>query len=197
MKRTHNFEIVGIGTFDEYPAKIKEQEYKAVNKQGGILQKKEITKGMPTEYGWLDKDGKVYRKDEVFYDINGKFVQKVNRTEKVNKFDIVPVSEALDLLESSTSFLEAQNSTTLKAFDNLVAEGKAIKFVYKKSSTGFKFVKAFIFKMGGELVMVTGIGKKSDMLERFKTNKRIAKESKQEMNEVVEVEADEINVQVD
>jgi len=194
MRRTHSFEIVGIGEFDEFPAKAKDTEYPCVNKNGMPIVKKVLTQGNSSEYGWLDADGKVYRKDEVFYNLNGKFVQKVDRTEKVPVYQLTGVSEATELLESDTSFLLPRNETTLKHFKEIVPEGKALKFAYKKSSVGFKWVNAFVFEINGELCMLTGLGKRTTALEQFKANKKKAKDS---MPDIVEVSADEVTPTLD
>jgi hypothetical protein len=194
MRRTHSFEIVGIGEFDEFPAKVKEQEYQSVNKNGEPIVKKILTQGNNSEYGWMDANGKVYRKEEVFYNVNGKFVQKVNRTDKVPAYKIVNITDAVELLESDTSFLLPRNETTLKQFNEICPEGKALKFVYKKSSVGFKWVNAFVFQISGELCMLTGLGKRTDALEQFKLSRKKAKET---MPEVVEVSADEVAPNLD
>ena len=194
MRRTHSFEIIGMGEFDEFPAKVKEQEYQSVNKSGVPVVKKILTQGNSSEYAWFDAEGKTYSKEEVFFDVNGKFVQKVNRTEKVPTYKIVSASEAMELLESDTSFLLPRNETTLKHFRELVKEGQAIKFAYKKSSVGFKWVNAFAFEINGELVMLTGLGKRSEALEQFKGSR---KNSKSVMPEIVEVSADEVAPNLD
>lgn len=188
MRRTHSFEIVGIGEFDEYPAKVKETEYVSVNKEGVPIVKKVLTQGNSSEYAWFDANGKVYPKEEVFYNLNGKFVQKVNRTDKVPNYKVVDVAEALQLLESDTSFLLPRNQTTLQHIKELIPSGKALKFVYKKSSTGFKWVNAFIFETNDELCMLTGLGKRNEALEQFKASKKQAKEN---MPETI-VNADEV-----
>jgi len=194
MRRTHSFEIVGVGEFDEFPAKVKEQEYQSVNKDGVPVLKKMLTQGNSSEYRWMDVNGKVYRKEEVFYNVNGKFVQKVNRTEKVPTYKIIEATEAMELLESDTSFLLPRNETTLKHFKDICPEGKALKFAYKKSSIGFKWVNAIVFEIKGELCMLTGLGKRTDALEQFKASKKKAKDS---MPEVVEVSADEVAPNLD
>ena len=193
MKRTHSFEIVGIGEFDEFPAKAKEPEYPSVNKDGLPVVKKILTQGNSSEYGWLDANGKVYSKEEVFYDLNGKLVQKVNRTDKVLKYKIVPITD-IELLESDTSFLLPRNSTTLDLFKKFVPVGNAIKFAYKKSSVGLRFVNAIIFMANEELIMITGLGKRSEALEQFKAYR---KQSIDTMPESVEVNANEVAPDLD
>lgn len=197
MRRTHSFEIVGVGEFDEYPAKVKDTEYPSVSKEGVALVKKVLTQGNPSEYGWIDINGNTYTKEQVFYNINGKLVQKVNRTDKISQHKIVDVTQAIELLESDTSFLVAKSETALKQFKALVGEGKALKFNYKKSSVGFKWVNAFVFEMNGELVMITGMGNRTQALEQFKANKKAQKESKNGMPDVVEVSADEVSPTLD
>lgn len=197
MKRTHSFEIVGVGEFDEFPAKVKEAEYPSVNKDGVAVVKKVLTQGNPSEYGWIDINGNTYTKEQIFFNINGKLAQKVNRTEKVTQHKIVDVIQAVELLESDTSFLLPKSETALKQFKALVGEGKALKFNYKKSSVGFKFVNAFVYELNGELVMITGLGNRTQALEQFKANKKAQKESKNGMPEVVEINADEVSPTLD
>lgn len=191
MKRTHSFEIVGIGEFNEFPAKVKESEYPSVSKSGEPLVKKQVQVGIPSEYAYMDKNGVVYEKKDVFYNLNGKLVQKVNRTESISSFKVVEAGEVDNLLESSTSFLLPSNVTTLGNFRQKVGQGMALKFVYKKSSVGFKFVNAYVFEKDNELVMVTGLGNKSKAMEMFKAQlKEMATTGKQ--TEVVEVSAEDV-----
>lgn len=197
MRKTHSFEIVGVGTFEEYPAKVKEVEYPCVSKEGLALAKKVLTQGNSSVYGWIDVNGKTYSKEEVFYNVNGLLGQKFNKTEKVKKVDIVGVGEAIELLESDTSFLLPQNETTLDNFRKMVGEGKALKFNYKKSSVGLKWVNAFVFELKGELVMITGLGNRTKALEQFKESKKAQSKSKSVMPDVVEISADEVSPTID
>lgn len=194
MRRTHSFELVGIGNFDEFPARVKDKEYPCVNKQGQALVKKVIAQGNSSEYAWFDANGKTYSKEEVFWSVNGKLVQKVNRTEKVSVSKLVPKEEAFDMLELNTSFLLPQNETTLNAFRAAVPQDQALKFAYKKSSVGFKWVSAFVFELNGELCLLTGSGKRSEAMEQFKSSKAKAIEA---MPETVEVSADEVAPDLD
>lgn len=198
MRRTHSFEIVGIGQFDEYPAHEKDIEYPTTTKDGKPLVKKLLTKGMPSEYGWMDNEGKVYSDGEVYREVNNHLVQKVKRTERVNKFKYIRKDE-ISPLDMSTSFLEPANQTTKDALKNLLKDGMALKFQYKKSSVGFKWVKAFIFEEDGEFIMVTGSGDKRMALELFKANKqaKVSSGAGDMPGEVVVVSADEVEPDID
>jgi|WetSurMetagenome_2_1015567.scaffolds.fasta_scaffold274501_3 hypothetical protein len=201
MKRTHSFEIVGIGEFDEYPAKVKKKEYPSVNKSGVALVKKVIAQGNPSEYGYLDSMGKVYAKEEVFFDLNGKLVQKVGRTEKVSpqNYKIVEQKEVSDLLDNiSKSFVLPKNETTMKAFKGLVAQDKALKFKYKKSSVGLNWVDSFMFEKDGVLMLYSGEGKESEAVEKFKALQNAVKQNKDIVtDEIVVSNADDVAPQLD
>lgn len=196
MRKTHSFEIVGIGEFNEYPAKVKEVDYPSVSKSGEALVKKAVQVGIPSEFAYMDKNGVVYEKKDVFYNVNGKLVQKVNRTEKISSFKVVEKGEAMRLLESSTSFLLPSNLTTLELFKKQVGDGMALKFVFKKSSVGFKFVNAYLFEDSNELVMVTGLGNRNTAMELFKA-KRNELGSASGNSEVVEVSAEDVTPTLD
>jgi hypothetical protein len=196
MRRTHSFEIVGLGEFDEFPAKVKEAVYPTVNKDGMAVVKKVLTQGISSEYGWFDMNGKVYSKEEVFTNLNGQFVNKVERTKTIKKYDIVDFSDVGNLLESDTSFLLPKNETTLMRFKELVPDGKAMFFKYKKSSVGMKWVKSYVYLNQDELWMITGLGKKSEALEQFKASKKISKGNNGMPDEVV-VSADSVEPTLD
>ena len=201
MRKTHSFEIVGIGEFDEYPAKIEEKDYAMVSKDKTIVVKKVVQQGTPTEYAYVDGNGKAFSKDEVFYDFNGKLIQKVNRTDKVSKFDVVPISEAVDCLEQDTSWIIAKSKTALDNFRAKVGKDKAVKFTYKKSSVGLKFSKAYLYEQDNDLVMITGIGSRAKSQEQFKAIKRLSedvKKGKSKVEGAVEVvSADEVEVELE
>lgn len=168
MRKTHSFEVLGIGEFNEYPIKVKEDDYLIVNKKGEELVKKTLTIGVPSEYAYMDKSGNIYKKEDVFYDYKGKLVQKIDKTKKVDKFKVVDKSEAGDLLEVSTSFLLPTSDTTMDNFKDKITNEKALKFAYKKSSVGLKQYYAFVYMQDNVLVMVTGLGKRSEAIENFK-----------------------------
>jgi len=71
-----------------------------------------------------------------------------------------------------------------------------MKFQYKKSSVGEKFVKAFVFGLKEELVMVTGLGNRTTALEQFTAMKKKATTNNGMANEVV-VSADDVQIDLD
>ena len=196
MKRTNSFEIVGIGDFDEYPAKAEEVEFEPMTKDRIPLVKKQVQRGTPSEYAWMDKDGKVYANNDVWWDIKGKLVQKVERTDKVTAFKYV---EAKDIkpLSMDTSFLEPRNDTTRNKLSELIKDGKALKFSYKKSSVGLKWTTGMLFEEDGEFVLLTGRGDRKKALEMFKGNKKNSKKGKAMPGEVVVSSADEVAPDLD
>jgi len=195
MRRTNSFEIVGIGEFDEFPAKAEEIEYPAMSKEREPLSKKMVTKGVSSEYAWMDRNGKVYPENDVWYEINGKLVQKVDRTKKVTAFKYV---EAKDIkpLTMDSSFLLAKTETARQRLTELIKDGKALKFSYKKSSVGRKWTTAYLFEDEGELVMLTGRGDRKKALEMFKANKKQSK-GKDMPGEIVVSAADEVAPDLD
>lgn len=195
MRKTHTFEIVGIGEFNEYPIKVKDKDYPIVSKDGKPLVKKVIQTGITGQYGFMDSDGKIYEKEEVFYNLNGKLVQKVEKTKQVSKFDVVSKDEVYNLLESDTSVLMASNKTTLETLKSKLGNDKVLRITYKKSSVGFRFVKAYIYLEDNEVMMVTGLGSKKDALENFKMLKSQMDKGKEE-SEVV-VSAEDIDIKLD
>ena len=194
MNRTHSFELVGIGEFSEVPAKVQSKDYPIVNKLGEALVKKALQVGVPSEFGYMDKNGVVYEKSDVYYNLNGQLVQKVNRTDKVKAFDIVDKSEAMNLLERDTSFLIASSLTALDILKEKIGNDKALKFVYKKSSVGLKFVKAYIYQLDNQLCMITGLGDRNKALEMFKSRLTQINDKK---TDVLEVSANDVQINLD
>jgi len=190
-KKTQSLEVVGIGKFDIFPIKPIEQKFQIITKQGIPLKKVLVKKGIPSEYKYIDKDKKEHSKDEVFYDILGNFVQSVKRTEKVKNFEIVDKTEIYNLSESSLSVLNC-DETTEKIFNEKIKDN-TIKFNLKKSSNGFKWNKAFIFKMMGVLVLVSGLGDIKKAITEFK---KTAKEEIQIITQKIEVRADDLMIAI-
>ena len=193
MRKTQTIEVIGIGNFEIYPVKAQEQEFREVTQEGKPLEKVLITKGIPNEYKWVDKDKKEYSKNEVFHDICGNYLQSVKRTEKVKNFEIVSKAEVDNLSESSKSLIKC-DETTKSIFEEKV-KNNAVSFKIKSSSNGFNWNKAYILKMWETLVMVRGLG---DMEKAVKEFDKISKA--QEQVEViiqkVEMRADELEIQL-
>jgi hypothetical protein len=192
MRKTQSIEVIGIGNFDIYPVKAEEQDFKEVTKEGNPLKKVLVTKGTPNEYKWVSEN-KDYTKSQVFYDVLGNYTQQVKRTEKVKKFEIVSKAEVYNLTESSFSILNC-DETTKNIFDEKV-KNNAVKFNIKKSTTGFKWVKAYIYKMKDVLVMVSGLG---DVEKAIKEFNKISN-TQQNIDVIiqkVEMKADELEIQI-
>ena len=192
MKNTQQIEIVNIGDFKIFPIKAERQEFKPINKDGEELKSKRI--GEPSHLFYVDKTGKEYTKDEVFYAIGNKKVQKISRTEKVNSFKIVEKLEVYDFLAESYSVLD-YSDTTLKNFERDVGD-KAVKFILKKSTTGFKFDVGYILKWNKKLIMISGFGTISEGIKEFTLMKNSEKKSKT-IKETIEIKADELNKEIE
>ena len=89
MKAINSMEILGIGSVRLYNIKTDEKEFEMCNKDLVPLTKVAVEKGKLGTYKYIDNTGKEYSKADVFYNINGRALNKVSRTEKVNKFNIV------------------------------------------------------------------------------------------------------------
>jgi len=191
MRKTQTIEVIGVGSFDIYPVKAQEQNFKEVLQNGSPLKKVLVKQGIPNEYKWVDGNKKEYHKEEVFYNVFDNYTQGIVRTEKVKRFDIVDKSEVYNLSESSISVLNCDDTT--KEIFNEKVKDSAVKFNLKKSSNGFSWKKAYIFKKNGELVMISGLGDINKAITEFKENKK----SKEEIDVIVqkvELKADDLEV---
>lgn len=130
----------------------------------------------------------------MFYLVGGKKVQKVNRTEKVNNFKVVDRMEVFDFLAEDYAVLD-YSDTTYKNFLREVGEDKALKFVLKKSSVGYKFDVAFVFKFQNQLVMYSGMGTITEGLNQFKKMKQAEKKSKT-ISETIEIKSEEVEKEI-
>ncbi len=192
MKKTQSLEIIGIGNFDVMPIKAEEQKFKEVNSEGKPLKKVLVEKGTPILYEWIDEEtNKKYSKEDVYFDVIGNFVQEIKKSEKIKNFDLVDKMEIYNLSESSFAVLKC-DKTTLLNFEEKVKD-KAIKFNLKKSSRGFKWVKAFILKFENQLVLVSGLGDIKKAIVEFAKNSQAQKEVNVIVQKV-EMRADEIEV---
>jgi hypothetical protein len=190
MRKTQSIEVIGIGSFDIYPIKPIEQEFKEITRDGKPLKKVIAEKGTTAKYKWIDSENKEYTKQEVFYDVYGNILQSVKRTEKVKKFDIVSKAD-ICLSESTTSILSC-DETTIKNFEEKI-KNNAIEFTLKKSTNGFKWVKAYILKMYGQLVLVSGLGNIKEAIKEFE-KQDIAKQEMEVIIQKVEMKADELEI---
>lgn len=195
MRKTNTFEVKDIGEFSTYPIKQKSKEFKAVNQEGEEIKKEVKEKGNSAIYVWVDSKGNEYKEEKVFYDISGKKIQKINKTEKVNNYELCDREEIFDFVADSYYCLEC-NETTERNF-NRVVKDKAIRFIFKKSSRGFKFSVAYITKYQKQLLMITGIGKISNGVNEFKKMKQaVGKKAVNKLKNVVEVKAEDLENEI-
>ena len=191
MRKTQSLEIIGIGNFDIFPIKSQEQKFGECNNEGKPLKKTLRAKGTPIDYVWLDEEKKEYEKDEVFFDVLGNYLQEVKKTEKVKNFEICDKMEIYNLSESSYSVLNCDETTT-DIFNDKIKD-KAIKFNLKKSSRGFKWVKAYILKFNEQLILVSGLGDLKKAILEFSKNSQ-AEKGIDMIVQKVEMKADELEI---
>lgn len=199
MKKIQKIEVVGLGEIELYGLKPQQQEFKPVNEAGEELTKKTKEAGKYATYVYVDESDKEYSSDEVFYNVGGKIIQKVKKTEKINDFDIVEKSDILGDFMSDGYYICDCSETTLKNWDKEVGQDKAISFVLKKSSRGLKFHRAYVLKFQNHLVLFAGAGKISDGIKEFeklKENKKDVEVSISGLKDVVEVKAEELVITI-
>jgi hypothetical protein len=73
---------------------------------------------------------------------------------------------------------------------------KALKFKLKKSSRGFKFFMAYIFKIGSQLIMVSGIGNVKKAITEFSKMKKAGTE-KTAIIQKVEIKASDLEKEIE
>lgn len=193
FRKTQTIEVIGIGSFQVMPIKAQEPNFKEVTQEGNQLKKVLVKKGIPIEYKWIDDKKQEYNKEQVFYDVFQNYVQQVKKTEKVKNFEIVDKAEIYNLSESSISILNC-DETTKKIFEDKI-KNNAIKFNLKKSSRGFSWKKAYIFKMMKVLVMVSGLGNIEKAIKEFDKNLK-AEEQVDVILQKVEMKADELEIAI-
>jgi hypothetical protein len=189
MRNTQTLEIKDIGEVKLYPIKVARQEFKPINESGEELKSKRI--GEASHLIYVDKAEKEYEKENIFYLVGKNKVQKILRTEKVNAFKIVDKMEVFDFLAEDYAILD-YSETTLKNFEREIGD-KAIKFVIKKSSTGFKFDIAYIFKFQNRLIMYSGFGLISEGLKNFNLMKQTEKVSKT-IKDTIEIKCEDLDI---
>lgn len=194
MRTQQKFQVVGIGSFDLISIKQKPIEFLRVNNEGKEVEKKVKEKGTRTTYMWVDEVGKEYQDKDIFYDVVGKKIQKISRTEKVNNFEIVDKTEIYNLSETKTYILKC-DETTRKNFDEKVKDS-AIKIKgFKKSSVGMSFEIAYIYRSQKEILMITGLGNIGKAIKQFQKQKQ-ADTTKTISIDVVEIKCDEVENEI-
>lgn len=198
MKKQQEFQIVGLGSFKTFPIKQKAQEFPRVTNDGKAVEKKAKVTGTKTEYAWFDEEGNEYADSKIFYDIGGKKIQKIKRTEKVVNYETVDKTDMYDLADGVNTYCVDCDETTRGNFDKEIGVGNSVKFVLKKSSTGTKFHIAYLYRSQGIIMMTTGLGSIGKGIKKFCDLKE--SEAKVSANpiqsDVVEVSADEIEMEM-
>lgn len=194
MRKTNEYEVCGLGNFQRFPIRKARQEFKVVNSEGKELIRN--SEGTRITF-FTDDEGKRYEEKDVFYLLGNTKVQKVKRTEKIADFKIVDKLEVFDLANSTTSILD-YSTTTLMNFEREIGTDKAVKFLVKLSSRGFKWCFAYILKYESRLIMIEsddGI-LKSDGIKEFTLMKRTSEKSKTIINQVVEVKSEDLEKEI-
>ena len=197
MKRTNCIEIVGLGSVNVYPIKTEERDFELVNKDLKPLKKVMVEKNKQATYKYVDGEGKDFSKEEIGYNINGRFLQKVERTEKVSKYKLVDKTDIIGNFMSDGYFIVAsEDKTTQIHLEKEIGDSKAIEFVYKSSTIGFKWRKSYIMKFQNCFIMVMGVGKIEDGINEFNTQKTAIEQLEDLKEIVVSAKADDIEIAI-
>lgn len=196
MKKQNEIELVGIGKVRLYPIKAEQKEFEMCNKDLKPLKKAVAEKGSRAVYKFLDSDNNEYTKEEVGYNINGNFLQKVKRTEKVNKFNVVDRTNIIGNFMGESYFILDADDTALNLLEKQIGNDKALEFVYKSSSIGFKWRKAYIYAFQNCFVMAIGVGYILDGVAEFMKQKTAVKQITELKEVVVSAKADEIEIEI-
>jgi hypothetical protein len=155
MKKANELEIDGIGKVYVYSIKVDKPEFKQVTPDMKEVKGKRVGETSKTVY--MDSEGKEHTKDEIGYSINGRFIQKVERSEKVKTYKIVDKTEYTGnfLSDSFYVVVPVDTSTDKVMREKGLYDDKGMEFTYKKSSTGMSFHRAVITSFQGVLFMDT------------------------------------------
>lgn len=196
MKTTNNIEVIGIGNFKVISIKEKENDdLPLIDENFNELEKRQIEKGTQAKYIFINpKTKQEVTKDKVYYNFNSIKVQQIKRSEKIKKFDIVDKTEIYNLSELSISLLDSDDTTRIN-FDKIVSNN-AIRFIYKKSTIGFTFWKAYILKLFDELFLITGKGDIKTAIKEYKENKKTSKEVTEVSIQKLVVNADDLEIEL-
>lgn len=191
MKAINKIEIVGIGNITLLTIKASEKTFNPISKEGKELKAKR--EGSLTYY-WEDSKGNRYERSDVFYEVAGQKVQKVNRTEKVKSFEVVDKLGVYDFLTDGF-YVVGCDETTRGILNKKLNGDKAIRFLLKKSSRGFKWVWAYIIKWGKQFVVYTGKGTITEGVKEFEKLQQKAGK-KEIITSVVEVASDSLEKEI-
>jgi len=155
MKKANELEIDGIGKVYVYNVKIDKPEFPQVTPDLKEVKGKRVGPTSTTIY--VDGAGVEHPKSEIGYNINGRFVQKVERSERVKTYRLVERADYMGnyMADSSYIVVPADASTEKAMRDKGLFDDKGMEFTYKKSSTGMSFHRAVITCFQGVLFMDT------------------------------------------
>jgi len=196
MKKTSEIEIEGVGKIKLYSIKVEKQIFEECNKNGEKLKKVLVEKPKRAVYKWVDSKGNEYTEKDVFRNIGGILVQKVKKTEVVRNYKIVDKNN-IDLVNSSYMIAVADKYTE-ERLKQKIGNDKAIMFIAKFSTNGFKWQRAYLFYRDNVLLLVKGEGLLSKAIEEFYKQIQAKKQYddfKQKLEQVV-VKAEEIKLEV-
>ena len=197
MKKSNKIELVGVGTFDIYPIKTEEKQFRVVSKDLRPIKKVLVEKNKQATYKYFDDKGTEYNKEDIGFDVNGKFFQKVERTHKVTKYNIIDKTEIIgDFMSDGYFIIDGDDRTSQMNIEKELGDEKAIEYTYKSSTNGMKWRKAYIFKSLNKkgYVMIMGLGSISEGLEEFETQKEAVEDLEELKEIVVSAKADDIEI---
>lgn len=192
-RRTNHFEVVGLGEINLISINQKFPEFKPVSKEGKELTAKR--EGSLTYY-WIDDEEKKYNESDVFYLVGDKKVQKIKKSEKIENFEIVDKTEILGNFMSDSYYICDVSDTLRKRWNKEIGEDKAITFIFKKSSRGLKFHRAFVFQFQSVLILVSGLGYVSEGIKEYTLMKKASEKAKKVINDVIEIKASDLEQEI-
>jgi len=150
MKKQNELEISGVGKAYVYTLKVEKKEFSLVTPELRDV-KTQRTSGGSTIY----TDGtQTWEKAQLGYNVNGRFIQKVERTDKVVKYELVDKTEYTgNYLSDSWYVVIPEPATETKLRELGLYDDKVMVFTYKKSSVGMSFHRAVLSSFQGVLFM--------------------------------------------
>jgi hypothetical protein len=119
---------------------------------------------------------KEWSKDQLGYNINGRFVQKVSKTDKVVRYVLKEKTDyAGNFLQDSTYVVEADAVAEEKLRELGIYDDKVMDFTYKKTDGYMKFHRAILSSFAGVLFMDTAEKPafKSDIAAQVKAERMV------------------------
>lgn len=160
MKSTNEIEIIGFGKYKTYNIKVEETEFQQVNKELKPIKKVLVSKGTQGTYKFIDEAGKEYPKQEIGFNVMGNFLQKVERTKTIKKFNLVDkIAIANDILNlkigTENVYLLYGDTTSNMALSEKLGDNMALELPsFKGSSIGMKWRKAYITKINNFYMLI-------------------------------------------